>query len=246
MNQREHARSRGQRGWGTWQWPPLSLLGSLTTTSRDRLLEPGTTRQYLAGQVLMREGDITKFVVVLLDGVVKATGLTLDGKEALLAIRVGGDIVGEFAALDEGPRSSTVTTCGTVVGRVIRQADFLATVRRDPVLAEAVVLPVDQCPARASAPLNWGGSVHDQTRPEPGSHRHREAPGGQHQRSRQLAQAARRTATMPQSANQANHRSRAMYRVLKPYTVVNGPVLCLQQIIYQVIRKPANLPSVSR
>lgn len=138
MDQREHASSRGQRGWGAWQWPPSSLLGSLTKTSRDRLLEPGTTRQYLAGQVLVREGDTTKFVVVLLDGVVKATGLTLDGKEALLAIRVGGDIVGEFAALDEGPRSSTVTTCGTVVGRVIRQADFLGVLRRDNVLAEAV------------------------------------------------------------------------------------------------------------
>ncbi len=75
---------------------------------------------------------------MLLDGVVKATSLTLDGKEALLAIRVGGDIVGEFAALDEGPRSSTVTTCGTVVGRLIRQADFLAALHRDNLLAETV------------------------------------------------------------------------------------------------------------
>jgi CRP/FNR family transcriptional regulator, cyclic AMP receptor protein len=138
MGQREHAGSRGQRGWGTWHWPSSSLLGSLTKPSRDRLLEPGTTRQYVAGQVLMREGETTKFVVMLLDGVVKATGLTLDGKEALLAIRVGGDIVGEFAALDEGPRSTTITTCGTVVGRVIRQADFLAALHRDNLLAEAV------------------------------------------------------------------------------------------------------------
>jgi CRP/FNR family transcriptional regulator, cyclic AMP receptor protein len=138
MSQQEHAGSRGLRGWGAWQWPPSTLLGSLTKTSRDRLLEPGMTRQYLAGQVLIREGDTTKFVVVLLDGVVKATGLTLDGREALLAIRVGGDIVGEFASLDERPRSSTITTCGTVVGRVIRQADFLAALKRDNLLAEAV------------------------------------------------------------------------------------------------------------
>ncbi|MGD0062698.1 MAG: Crp/Fnr family transcriptional regulator [Streptosporangiaceae bacterium] len=129
---------RDQRGWGTGPWPPSGLLGSLPKPSRDRLLEPGMTRQYVAGQVLMREGDATKFVVVLLDGVVKATGLTLDGKEALLAIRVGGDIVGEFAALDEGPRSSTITTCGTVIGRVIMQADFLAALHRDNLLAEAV------------------------------------------------------------------------------------------------------------
>jgi CRP/FNR family transcriptional regulator, cyclic AMP receptor protein len=138
MGQREDAGLRGQPRWGAWRWPPSSLLGSLTKASRDRLLELGTIRQYLAGQVLIREGDATKFVVVLLDGVVKATGLTLDGKEALLAIRVGGDIVGEFAALDEGPRSTTVTTCGAVVGRVIKQADFLAALHRDSLLAEAV------------------------------------------------------------------------------------------------------------
>jgi CRP/FNR family cyclic AMP-dependent transcriptional regulator len=138
MGQREHAGLRDQRGWGTGPWPPSGLLGSLPKPSRDRLLDPGMTRQYVAGQVLMREGDATKFVVVLLDGVVKATGLTLDGKEALLAIRVGGDIVGEFAALDEGPRSSTITTCGTVIGRVIMQADFLAALHRDNLLAEAV------------------------------------------------------------------------------------------------------------
>jgi len=138
MDQREHAGSRCQRGWGAWQWPPSSLLGSLPMTSRDRLLEPGTTRQYPPAQVVIREGDTTRFVVVLLDGVVKTTGLTLDGKETLLAIRVGGDIVGEFAALDGGPRSSTITTCGTVVGRVIRQADFLAALHRDNQLAGAV------------------------------------------------------------------------------------------------------------
>jgi CRP-like cAMP-binding protein len=138
MGQQVHAGSHGQRRWGAWHWPPSSLLASLTETSRDRLLGPGTTRQYPPGKVLIREGDSTRFVVALLDGVVKATGLTLDGKEALLAIRVGGDIVGEFAALDEGPRSSTITTCGTVVGRVIRQADFLAAMNRDNLLAEAV------------------------------------------------------------------------------------------------------------
>jgi CRP-like cAMP-binding protein len=138
MGQLEHAGFGDQRGWGAWQWPPSSVLGSLIKTSRDRLLESGTTRQYVAGKILIREGETSKFVVVLLDGVVKATGLTLDGKEALLAIRVGGDIVGEFAALDGGPRSSTVTTCGTVVGRVLRQADFLAALRHDSLLAEAV------------------------------------------------------------------------------------------------------------
>jgi CRP/FNR family transcriptional regulator, cyclic AMP receptor protein len=137
MGQREHAVVPRPRR-GTWRWPAASLLGSLGEASLERLLRPGITKQYATGDVIIREGDTSKFVVALLDGVVKATGLTLDGKEALLAIRVGGDIVGEFAALDERSRSSTITTCGAVVGRVMGQADFLAAMRQDVLLGQGV------------------------------------------------------------------------------------------------------------
>jgi CRP/FNR family transcriptional regulator, cyclic AMP receptor protein len=138
MGQPEHAAIADRRGWGAWQWSPASLLGSVDVNSRNQLLRYGTTKQYLTGQVLIREGDTTKFVIVLLDGVVKATSVTFEGKETLLAIRVGGDLIGEFAALDEEPRSSTVSTCGAVVGRVIMQSDFLAALQHDRALAQAV------------------------------------------------------------------------------------------------------------
>jgi CRP/FNR family transcriptional regulator, cyclic AMP receptor protein len=88
--------------------------------------------------VLIRIGDPTTFIVVLLEGIIKATSLTSEGKEVLLAVRVGGDLVGEFAAMDSRPRSSTVTTCGPVVGCVIGQADFLGLLRRDEALAREV------------------------------------------------------------------------------------------------------------
>ena len=134
MGLREHAHFPGVG----WRWQEASLLGSLSESSLRNLLGPGRTKQYLAGEMIIREGETTTFVVALLDGVVKATGLTLDGKEALLAIRVGGDIVGEFAAMDGRPRSTTITTCGVVVGRIIRQADFLAALREDESLSNAV------------------------------------------------------------------------------------------------------------
>jgi CRP-like cAMP-binding protein len=103
------------------------------------LLRLGSAAQYPgAGRKLIREGDSSRFVVILLDGVVKATGLTRDGREALLAIRVGGDLVGEFAAIDDSPRSATVTTCGPVVARVVKHGDFLGCLRRNPELAFAV------------------------------------------------------------------------------------------------------------
>ena len=123
---------------GTWRWPQTSLLGTLGEASRERLLEQGTIREYPADRVLIRMGDSTTFVLVLLEGIVKATSVTSDGKEVLLAVRVGGDIVGEFAALDDRPRSSTVTACGPVVGCVLAQSDFRGILRRDETLAREV------------------------------------------------------------------------------------------------------------
>lgn len=123
---------------GAWRWPRASLLGTLSETSRERLLEQGTIREYPAGRVLIRMGDSTTFVLILLEGIVKATSVTSDGKEVLLAVRVGGDIVGEFAALDGRPRSSAVTTCGPVVGCMLAQSDFQGLLRRDETLAREV------------------------------------------------------------------------------------------------------------
>jgi CRP/FNR family transcriptional regulator, cyclic AMP receptor protein len=120
------------------RWPSSSLLGSLPDASRGKLLETGKLRQYPAGMTLVREGDSTTFVIVLLDGIVKVTSVTSDGHEALLAIRMGGDIIGELSALDGNPRSSTITTCGPVVGCLITQRDFHAILTRDSLLANAL------------------------------------------------------------------------------------------------------------
>jgi CRP-like cAMP-binding protein len=123
---------------GTWRWPPTSLLGGIAEESTERLLACGSIREYPADHALMRQGDKTAFVVVLLDGVVKATGVSSTGKESLIGVIVGGDLVGEFAALDNKPRAATVTTCGLVCGCVIRQQNFLATIDGDRDLARAV------------------------------------------------------------------------------------------------------------
>ncbi|NYI05775.1 Crp/Fnr family transcriptional regulator [Allostreptomyces psammosilenae] len=126
-------RRRAQRGW-----PPSSLLGGLAGPARERLLALGSEARYPADRVLIREADQTTFVLILLDGVVKVTARTQDERDALLAVRMGGDLVGEFAAVDGRPRSATVTTCGPVVARVVGRAEFLDCTRRDPGIAHAV------------------------------------------------------------------------------------------------------------
>jgi hypothetical protein len=74
--------SRSPRSDG--RWPGSSLLGSLTDAGRQVLLHQGSLVQYTdASRVLMREGEGATFVYLLLDGVVKATGLTDTGRDTL-------------------------------------------------------------------------------------------------------------------------------------------------------------------
>ena len=123
---------------GTWAWPPRSLLHSLGPAARQRFLALGTMVEYEPDRKVIREADESTFVLILLDGVVKATGRTQDSRDALLAVRVGGDLVGEFGVMDGRPRSATITTCGVVVARLITRDTFLTTLRDDPPIAAAV------------------------------------------------------------------------------------------------------------
>lgn len=119
-------------------WPAQTLLGALPASTRDELLGLGAPREFLPDSFLMLEGDKTTDVMLLIDGWVKVTGLTEDGGQALLSLRVGGDLVGEQAALDNHPRAATVASAGVTTVRVISQADFLAFLGRKPDAAVAV------------------------------------------------------------------------------------------------------------
>ncbi|MGX1368767.1 CRP/FNR family cyclic AMP-dependent transcriptional regulator [Streptomyces canus] len=102
------------------------------------LLSLGTPRSYDAGEHLLIEGMRETFVVLLLDGVTKVTATAENGNTALLAIRLGGDLVGEFAAFDNRPRSASVTAAGAVTARRIGQRDFLECLDGCPAAALAV------------------------------------------------------------------------------------------------------------
>lgn len=123
-------------------WPESSLLGGLAPPAREILLSAGGQVHYEPGRVLMREADKTAFVLVLLHGMVKATSASRDGHDVLLAVRMGGDLIGEFSAVDGQPRSATVTACGPVVARMLNRYEFLDCMGRDPRIAQAVTASV--------------------------------------------------------------------------------------------------------
>ena len=94
------------------EWPHRSFLAGLQPPVLQDFLDAGELAWFRKGEVLVHEGDRGADVFLLLKACVKATARLDEGKQALLAVRVGGDIVGEIAVLDGGVRTATVTACG--------------------------------------------------------------------------------------------------------------------------------------
>ena len=79
------------------------------------------------GQVVIGHQDETSEVFVVLDGSLRVELFSVNGREIIIADVTKGNIVGEFAALDEQPRSATVTatsncTLATIPGPAFKEA----------------------------------------------------------------------------------------------------------------------------
>ncbi|GIF14915.1 Crp/Fnr family transcriptional regulator [Actinoplanes teichomyceticus] len=112
-------------------WSARTLLGRLAPQARADLLRRGVRRRYDSGDVLIHEGLPETHVVLLEDALAKVTALLPEGRHALIAIRVSGDIVGEMSALNDLPRSATVTVCRPSAIRLIGRDAFRDFLRRN-------------------------------------------------------------------------------------------------------------------
>ncbi|UGT59298.1 Crp/Fnr family transcriptional regulator [Nocardia asteroides] len=115
-----------------------TFMARLTPTSRKDLLGLARGNLVRAGTILIRQGDQRRHVDLLRSGsrtqsaCVKVTATARNGNESLLGIRVGGDVIGELAALQGTQRSATVTTCTEALVHSITHSDFLAFLRDHP------------------------------------------------------------------------------------------------------------------
>jgi CRP/FNR family transcriptional regulator, cyclic AMP receptor protein len=112
-------------------WRKTSFLARLEPEALDALVAGRQGMRLTAGERLMSEDEAADSVFLLLDAVVKIA-VRLDRGSALLAVRVGGDIVGEMAVADGGSRSATVTVGrdGDVVK--VPSGEFMAVMGRYP------------------------------------------------------------------------------------------------------------------
>ncbi len=121
--------------WSAGSLPDVeqeSFLAALEPAEQAALRERGTVRRFASGAALFHEQTVPSSVSILIDGRVKLTRVTADGRDVLLAIRGPGDVLGEQSAIEGEPRSATAVALEPVEALNVTAADFISFVSRTP------------------------------------------------------------------------------------------------------------------
>jgi CRP/FNR family transcriptional regulator, cyclic AMP receptor protein len=125
-------------------WPRSSLLGRLAPADQHVLLGLGRRAVFPAGRVMLRQGANDDYAVLLTKGLAKVLVITENGHEALLAVRTGGDLIGEMAFPARRPHPATVVACARTAARLIRTEALAAALAANPRIHYQVTLMLSE------------------------------------------------------------------------------------------------------
>ncbi len=108
-----------------------AVLDALAVTARPLAVARGTT--------LFARGDPGERLLLVRDGVIRISTLSLEGRETVLSFVHEGELLGEIAALDGGPRTADATAMTPVTAYAWPRRAFLDVMRAHPDFALRVV-----------------------------------------------------------------------------------------------------------
>jgi CRP-like cAMP-binding protein len=111
------------------------LLGSLPEPAIDKLAALAIRRSCARGTRIFSRGDPGDALFGLISGQVRISASTAGGQEVFLNILESGDSFGEIAALDGQPRTASADALTATELFMIRRADLLALIGKEPQLA---------------------------------------------------------------------------------------------------------------
>lgn len=117
----------------------VPLFARLAPGDLEELSRLTREQRYAAGEALCAEGDEGRDVFVVIDGRARATARADGGAPRTLGESGPGDCIGEMAALDEAPRTATVTATGDVRALILPGAAFKDLLAERPEIAREVL-----------------------------------------------------------------------------------------------------------
>ena len=109
-----------------------ALFRNLAPNDRNSLVARAHMRSFNAGDSIFLMGDLHDSMIAILEGEVRISVPSTDGKELMLAIVYAGEVFGEIAMLDGKPRSADATALTACTLAVLDRRDVLAALDRNP------------------------------------------------------------------------------------------------------------------
>ena len=115
------------------------LFKALDTQARAAVAQEMKEARYSAGQSIFGRGEPGNELYMVLEGRVRLSVLTSEGRELSFTHAVPGDVFGEIAALDGSPRSADATALTDVRMKSLSAAALQRLVSAHPALAKSVI-----------------------------------------------------------------------------------------------------------
>jgi CRP-like cAMP-binding protein len=128
----------GQPGKGTLH--EVAIFKGLTGSARRGLEHLCTWKKHERGKNIIHAQDITRDVFFLVAGRARVSMYSVAGKPVSFREIGPGDMFGEFAAIDGGPRSTSVEVLETSLVAFLSGTDFKEMLRAQPLVMEAVLV----------------------------------------------------------------------------------------------------------
>ena len=102
----------------------IQLFSSLTEAELQQLAGKIRIEEFRKNEIVLREEDTNEYMYIILDGQVKVTQATEDGKEILLAIHKTHEFFGEVSLIDGKTSPATVQASEDSFIAIISKKDF--------------------------------------------------------------------------------------------------------------------------
>lgn len=113
----------------------IPLFAGLQEKALAALIEDLRTRAYKKDDLLFRQGDESREIYIILKGKVRIFKISPSGNETSIDIFAVNDVLGEFAALDNEPRSTAAKAISALSTLVMSQEHFMHHLESTPGLA---------------------------------------------------------------------------------------------------------------
>jgi CRP-like cAMP-binding protein len=111
---------------------------------REEIAQMTVTRRYPRGNILFYHGDPGAMLYVVVDGQVKVSVISEDGREVVVALARTSGVCGLISALDGGRHVGTAITVTDSLLAAIPAERFLGWLRQHPALHQSLMLEMAQ------------------------------------------------------------------------------------------------------